>query len=92
MTDLLPHHSLGVVLLEIGLWQPLSTFRPTVSSAEYLRDELVEMAKTELPGQVGKIYSKVVVTCLSVKEEEKDADVQQLLYWNVVTALDGCNA
>ncbi|KAL6719728.1 hypothetical protein ACLMJK_001649 [Lecanora helva] len=84
--------SLGVVLLEIGLWQPLIAFAPNVPGAERLRNELIDLAAKRLPGQVGKIYTKVVMACLRVRDDEENEGVQELLYWEVIAALDDCNA
>ncbi|KAL8824223.1 MAG: hypothetical protein Q9191_005203 [Dirinaria sp. TL-2023a] len=88
-------YSLGVVLLEIGLWQPLSSFRATrnLTNDPYVSHEhLLKIARQELPGQVGKLYAEVVTTCLKVSRDESDTKVQELLCWKVAAALDACNA
>lgn len=84
-------YSLGAVLLEIGLWQPLSTFE-TFDSESAFRENLVEIARSELPGQVGWIYANAVRECLSVERDENDAMSQQRLCWKVAAALDQCVA
>lgn len=87
--------SLGVVLLEIGLWQPLSTFSATMNlrnDPEVLREHLQKIARNELPGQVGKIYANVVTECLKVSADDGDSEVQNILCWKVAAALDACNA
>ena len=88
-------HSLGIVLLELGLWQPLSSFDATTNlrnDPEVLREHLLKIARNELPGQVGKIYANVVVECLKVSAGTSDPMVQDLLCWKVAAALDACTA
>ena len=87
--------SLGIVLLEIRLWQPLSSFDATVNHGDNphtLREHLVKMARYELPGQVGKIYAIVVKECLNVGRNDSDMEIQHLLCWKVAAALDECKA
>ena len=87
--------SLGVVLLEIGLWQPLSSFDETLNltnNPEVFREHLLKMARNELPGQVGRIYADVVTACLNVSSDSNEATIQDLLCWKVAAALDACNA
>lgn len=84
-------YSLGTVLLEIGLWQPLSTFEAFDSESAF-RDNLVEIARNELPGQVGTIYASAVRECLKVDRDDSDAMTQQRLCWKVAAALDQCVA
>ena len=87
--------SLGVVLLELGLWQPLSSFDATTNlrnDPEVLREHLLKIARNELPGQVGKIYANVVIECLKVGADTSDSTVQELLCWKVAAALDACTA
>ncbi|KAF3929380.1 hypothetical protein ABW19_dt0204270 [Dactylella cylindrospora] len=62
-------YSLGVVLLELGLWQALGEGRYG-HKLKKLRGRqqtagLVELARKELPIIVGKRYSEAVVQCLS---------------------------
>ncbi|KAL8795100.1 MAG: hypothetical protein Q9195_002397 [Heterodermia aff. obscurata] len=88
-------YSLGVVLLELGLWQPLSTVESTTNlrnDPEVLREHLFKIARNELPGQVGKIYANVVIECLKVGADTSDATVQEILCWKVAAALDACTA
>ena len=84
-----------MLLLEIGLWQPLSSFSATINlrnDPDVLREHLVKIARNELPGQVGKIYAGVVTECLNVSADASDSEVQDLLCWKVAAALDACNA
>lgn len=61
-------YSLGVCLLEIGLWESF------VDSEEYKhhfvkrrvpKDQYIALAKEKLPSKMGEKYTKVVVNCLS---------------------------
>lgn len=84
-----------MVLLELGLWQPLSSFDATTNlrnDPEVLREHLLKIARNELPGQVGQIYTNVVIKCLKVSANEDDSKVQDLLCWKVAAALDACTA
>ncbi|KAL8800158.1 MAG: hypothetical protein Q9182_005359 [Xanthomendoza sp. 2 TL-2023] len=59
-------YSLGVVLLEIGLWvtvrQLLKFSRP--SKPQEIRNEYIGMAKNKLPLRMGEAYTEAVVGCL----------------------------
>ena len=83
------------MLLEIGLWQPLSSLSATMNltnDPHVFHEHLLKVAHQELPGQVGTIYADVVLACLKVSPDDRDANVQDLLCWKVAAALDGCNA
>ncbi|KAJ0108126.1 hypothetical protein J7T55_007245 [Diaporthe amygdali] len=63
------YYSLGIVLLEIGLWRSLSGM---ISGAKYqkmnagqLREEHVRRCRTRLGSKMGKVYTDVVTQCLS---------------------------
>jgi hypothetical protein len=72
-------YSLGVCLLEIGLWQsfvvqddngnfvPSATMHSSIPSAQSdgLKDHLVALAGSELPKWMGTSYSEIVKTCLT---------------------------
>ena len=59
-------YSLGVVLLELGLFQPLTSMESKFKNktAETARDNLEELAKEELPSRMGDTYAKVALYCL----------------------------
>ena len=86
--------SLGTVLLEIGFWQPLRSFKTDLhrETFEEFTNRLVGLTKRELPGQVGKIYADAVKECLASTAYDSDADTQQRLCWKVIAALDQCVA
>ena len=63
-------YSLGVVLLEIGLWQPASEFqdfRPSVDrlTPEHMRKILITNAKDRLHHYMGSEYQGAVLKCLN---------------------------
>lgn len=61
-------YSLGVCLLEIGLWESfVSSENRTDLSAEkgLLKDQYISLAKEKLPIKMGEKYTQVVVNCLS---------------------------
>jgi hypothetical protein len=71
-------YSLGVVLLELGYWQDLETFknsdpdhRPLLQDAEpdTRKMELEKLSK-DLPAKVGDMYTKVVQKCLNIDVTE----------------------
>jgi len=74
------YYSLGVVLLEIGLWKPLAGMigkwnenartkqkkdKSFKLNSEEVRRELVATARRVLPATMGEKYSQAVVACLS---------------------------
>ncbi|KAK4205083.1 hypothetical protein QBC40DRAFT_65783 [Triangularia verruculosa] len=68
-------YSLGVVLLEIGLWQSVLKIVPRSTSGEEIRSLLMEQCQGRLAHFVGKSYQGVVVCCLmsSYQAEFDDA-------------------
>lgn len=80
-----PHHeyfkykhdiySLGVVLLEIGIWQDLERYCPGLKD-QYPKDrrrDLLETAEEELASSMGSRYANVVKACLDVDNSRWDA-------------------
>jgi hypothetical protein len=79
-------YSLGVVLLEIGLWKPfvrwgssgrqialkelIDLFGSKDGRPGDVRDRFIEMAQKFLPSKMGRKYTNVVVSCLSGNLEE----------------------
>jgi hypothetical protein len=59
---------LGCVMLEIGLWQSISSLavEKADESAHVFRDRLVAIAKRELPGQAGRVYAGATQRCLQI--------------------------
>lgn len=92
-TDTQKRKSLGCVLVELGLWQTLSSFSrlPPLSPDEfrnYLRADVVLV----LVGQTGAKYASAVKECLSVTSEDSGREVQDVLCRKVAAVLEGCSA
>ena len=91
--DLLTCYSLGMVLLEIGLWKPFDRaprYKSTISPSEN-RDRIVEKC---LDGYLaycaGNVYQSVVHTCLTGDfgcDASDEAGFQQRVYDIVVEPL-----
>ncbi|KAF2016799.1 hypothetical protein BU24DRAFT_392188 [Aaosphaeria arxii CBS 175.79] len=91
-------YSLGVVLLEIGLWEPAilqehprDRFRD-MGDPEGIKNRLLKVAQKRLPSKMGERYRDVVVTCLTgnfaVKDDTKeDLQLQQAFRVQVVQVL-----
>ncbi|KAM0543152.1 hypothetical protein ACHAPJ_012450 [Fusarium lateritium] len=79
-------YSLGVCLLEIGLWESFVLYEETgqvvpsaliesflssdtTSRIETLKNGLVTLARTSLPGRTGSKYAEIVETCLTCLDE-----------------------
>lgn len=67
-------YSLGVVLLEIGLWltarQILQQARPPrPSRSGEVREEYIRKANSKLPLRMGKAYTEAVVACLESRHK-----------------------
>jgi hypothetical protein len=70
------YYSIGVVLLEIGLWNPLSymTAKHRTATPEDLRDVLVNKQVPRLGPRMGVIYRDAVLSCLRGGFETGDTD------------------
>ncbi|KAL9078816.1 MAG: hypothetical protein Q9157_002257 [Trypethelium eluteriae] len=74
-------YSLGVCLLEIGLWQSFVHYSGTDSEhaepgnyefsgeAESVKNELIALANEKLPSYMGSKYAMIVKTCLTCLDE-----------------------
>jgi hypothetical protein len=61
-------YSLGLILLEIGVWQPLqSFFNRKLSPLESAR-KVLSVARTNLPHQMGRIFCEAVVECIDCEQ------------------------
>lgn len=76
-------YSLGVCLLEIGLWEPFvvydgedgqlpqqASIQPRLANASTVKDTLTSLASNDLPKKMGDKYSQVVVNCLGCLDED----------------------
>ena len=90
----LPHckafdiYSLGLVLLEIGLWKVLQTYCKPHYSADRWRDKVVlNVLVPALGSKVGKRYRDVVALCLGVGEDLDGQEAGNLME-DIVTRLE----
>ncbi|QSZ28965.1 hypothetical protein DSL72_003472 [Monilinia vaccinii-corymbosi] len=82
-------YSLGLVLLEIGLWKILQVYHKPHYSAERFRDKVV--LQNLVPGlgsKVGRGYREVVERCLGVREDLTGVEAGVLMEF-VVGRLEG---
>ncbi|KAK8050663.1 hypothetical protein PG994_012393 [Apiospora phragmitis] len=81
-------YSLGLVLLEIGLWKPLQTYYKPHYSAERWRDRVVlPVLVPGLGNRTGRVYREVVERCLTAKDDMSGKEAGQLME-SVVAALE----
>ncbi|KAF5667504.1 het-s domain-containing protein [Fusarium denticulatum] len=91
-------YSLGVVLLEIGLWEPaIQQQHPrdlfsVMRNPENIRERLTKVARRRLPAKVGGKYTELVVACLTgdfgVEDDTKeDIQLQQAFRAQVIAVL-----
>ncbi|KAK4222543.1 hypothetical protein QBC38DRAFT_427079 [Podospora fimiseda] len=95
-------YSLGIVLLELGMWMSIDDmFRRLADESPYeepftIRNRIVEIAKSSLPGLCGDTYTGVTVACLDVDagdfESEADLAEQRSLCARVAADLAQCRA
>ena len=88
------YYSLGLMLLELGLWQPL---RIWATSSQYrkmdmiaLRKDLIETYVSFLGIKIGAVYRDVVHFCLSESmdsSENLDIDILEVFAKNVIEPL-----
>ncbi|KAG9257803.1 prion-inhibition and propagation-domain-containing protein [Emericellopsis atlantica] len=73
-------YSLGLVLLEIGLWKILQNYHKTHYSAERWRDKIVlPVLVPNLGAKMGPRYRDVVEMCLSVEEGTNSKEAGELM-------------
>ena len=88
-------YSLGIVLLELGLWKSLSGTRLSSESTPFdYRDHLLKTYMPLLTGQCGSIYAGVVEECLKLRydDAEMERESQRKLCWDISERLDRCVA
>ncbi|KAL9629964.1 MAG: hypothetical protein Q9164_006642 [Protoblastenia rupestris] len=88
-------YSLGLVLLELGLWQSLqkldsSQWKDAYAFRKFILDRLVP----DLWGQCGSIYGNVIKECLTLDTGDLAVaeEGQRKLAWNIAEKLDRCVA
>ena len=87
-------YSLGVVLLEIGLWMPISRFWKSRYTRADFKVRLQSVYIKKLSGKCGSIYTRVVERCLRAADESDQRTGQVRLrtdfYWDVMKPLERC--
>ena len=87
-------YSMGLVLLEIGLWQSLQKFESENWTDAYaFRRFVLERLVPDLWGQCGSIYGGVVKDCLTMSTDIGLEDEEgRRLAWSIAERLNQCNA
>ena len=87
-------YSMGLVLLEIGLWQSLKKFEDANWNDPYaFRKYVLERLVPDLWGQCGSIYGGVVRDCLTMSTDIGLEDEEgRRLAWSIAERLNQCNA
>ena len=89
------YYSLGLVLLEIGLWECLSSVyrRRLMSTAWELKDEYLRLCDRRVLERMGPIYHAVTMRCLRAEIELTGAeiDVAMTFQRNIIDELESCN-
>lgn len=88
------YYSLGVILLEIGLWMSISNIyeqpRYRKYSPEALREEYINVCNRDLGKTMGSIYQSVTRTCLSYGSGTESFEDQFHFQAHVVDRLNTC--
>jgi hypothetical protein len=91
-------YSLGVVLMELGMWKPLRHMKGLrkVSDTEKdtfdprkLQEKLIEEARDNLAGEMGSRYSDAVLCCLqdTFQKSIKERQMREIFYKRVLQQL-----
>lgn len=66
------YYSLGIVLLEIGIWRPINSWESKFrdSTAAEVRTDLIESCRTRLGVKMGVVYRDVVLRCMDGSLED----------------------
>jgi len=89
------YYSLGLVLFEIGLWQPISNIheqaKHRASSPDDLRCEYIRHCSKSLRKIMGPTYEAATRTCLQYGSKEDEFKEQIDFQESVVSALSKCS-
>ncbi|KAI9888676.1 MAG: hypothetical protein M1814_006531 [Vezdaea aestivalis] len=69
-------YSLGLILLELGLWMPIRTLRKDGYDAETFKSRLQGPYTKALLPKCGRLYMRTVQTCLMAPEELDPLDLE----------------
>ena len=68
-------YNLGLVLLEIGIWDSISVFNEDSPDPQGFTNRLLRVCKRDLGHRMGRIYRDVVIRCIEgIHEDEDDID------------------
>lgn len=90
-------YSLGVVLLEIGLWQTAMSIHQgatkrlkegVIMNPHAMQNLYIEIARRRLPHHMGPAYRDAVIKCLSCKSTDDDSRLAIMFYEEVVQNID----
>lgn len=84
-------YSLGVMLVEIGYWRPISQFIKDSSTSEKLLQDLIKFHVPRLAPKTGSIYAEVTRNCLGgilADPTLDETESQRRFYWSVVGDLE----
>ena len=97
-------YSLGLILLEVGLWMPIHQLWKTKYSYQIFKTRLQAIYAKKLAGKCGNRYMRVVEYCLSAADaphpntssatqhssERHQPKLQTDFYWNALKPLERC--
>ena len=96
-------YSLGLVLLEVGLWMPLHKLWKTKYTLPIFRKKLQSTYAQKLAGKCGSAYKRVVEYCLHAADMDRmtpssqrlsqdyhQAKEQEDFYWKALKPLEKC--
>lgn len=79
-------YSLGLVMLEIGLWKVLQAYyKPHYSSQRFRERVVMGLLVPGLGSKTGSVYRQVVERCLNAKDDISGIECHQLMEWVVGT-------
>ena len=97
-------YSLGLILLEVGLWMPIHKLWKTKYSHQTFKARLQTVYSKKLAGKCGNRYMRVVEYCLGAADarppdqsnanqqssERQQPKLQTDFYWNALKPLERC--
>ena len=88
-------YSLGIILIEIGLWMPISRLWKTRYSRSDFKVRLQSVYIKKLVAKCGTTYMRVVESCLRAADESSrdrapPARPRTDIYWDAVKPLERC--
>ncbi|KAI9862498.1 MAG: hypothetical protein M1813_004349 [Trichoglossum hirsutum] len=78
-------YSLGLVLLEIGLWKSLKNFHKPKYTPTVFREKVMQSLVPGLGHKTGALYRDVVMACLQSEEVVTSDGAGKLMEWVVLT-------